>query len=272
MANSLRIPSYQLLPRSCRPRQVASPASSSSLRAANGRSITTTASSASTANATRRSKWTRRILWGSAFAGLGYYTGQQYLKSFTSPAAPGTAEDTQRIEELQRLVDYLPVVQKLRKDPNYEEWDAYESFSDEDKEKRLSSGPLKGSRGLALQKIFWNEEEKECVNVVYFGHGLDGWLTVVHGGLLATVLDETLARAAPRRSIVTANLQVNYRAPVSSGEFYTVHTRLDPERSTEQKAYVNGEVRSLMGKLCVESEALFLVPKKLALREIGQHF
>jgi hypothetical protein len=82
---------------------------------------------------------------------LGYYTGQQYLRSFTSPAAPGTAEDTQRIEELRRLVNYLPVVQKLRKDPNYEEWDAYESFSDEDKGKRLSSGPLKGSRGLALQ-------------------------------------------------------------------------------------------------------------------------
>jgi acyl-coenzyme A thioesterase PaaI-like protein len=97
-------------------------------------------------------------------------------------------------------------------------------------------------------------------------------LTVVHGGLLATVLDETLARAAPAHSIVTANLQLTYRAPVSTGEFYTVHTRLDPERSTERKAYVNGEIRSLMGKLCVESDALFVVPKKLALREVGEHF
>lgn len=89
---------------------------------------------------------------------------------------------------------------------------------------------------------------------------------------MATVLDETLARAVPAQSIVTANFQLKYRSPVSSGEFYTVHTRLDPERSTERKAYVNGEIRSLMGKLCVESEALFVVPKKLALREIGTHF
>lgn len=89
---------------------------------------------------------------------------------------------------------------------------------------------------------------------------------------MATVLDETLARVSPARGIVTANLQLSYRAPVSTGEFYTVHARMDPERSTERKAYVIGEIRSLMGKLCVESEALFVVPKKLALREIGKHF
>lgn len=55
------------------------------------------------------------------------------------------------MEQLRRLLDYLPIVQKLRKDPKYVEWDAYDSFADEDKEKSLSSGPLKGSRGLAIQ-------------------------------------------------------------------------------------------------------------------------
>lgn len=152
MASSLRISSSQLLPRSCRPLATSSTLRSS-LRAA-ARNIATTTSSTSTANTPRRSRWTRRMLWGSVFAGLGYYTGQQYLRSFTSPAAPGTAEDAQRMEELRRLVDYVPIVQKLRKDPKYVEWDAYESFSDEDKEKILSSGPLKGSRGLALQVCF----------------------------------------------------------------------------------------------------------------------
>lgn len=125
---------------------------------------------------------------------------------------------------------------------------------------------------MCVQRIFWNEEDKECVNVVHFGHGLDGWISVVHGGLLATVLDESLGRVAlrsvPAKTGVTAHLNVDYRAPVSAGEFYTVHTRLDKERSTDRKAYVSGEIRSLTGKLCCESDALFVVPKKFALGEL----
>lgn len=105
---------------------------------------------------------------------------------------------------------------------------------------------------------------------------MDGWPTVVHGGLLATVLDESLGRVAirsvPARTGVTAHLNIDYRKHVSSGEFYTIHTRLDTERSTDRKAYVSGEVRSLMGQLCCESDALFVVPKKLGLRQIGDRF
>ncbi|KAH8695071.1 HotDog domain-containing protein [Talaromyces proteolyticus] len=270
MACSLRKLYSQSLYRNYRPRSV--PQSVPIFSPQKARTVRNTATVTTNAQPTKRSKWARRIFWATFFASLGYYTGQRYLQAFMSPAAPGTPEDARRLEELRRLVEYLPIVQKLREDPQYKEWEAYEVFSEEQKMPRLTSGPLKGSRGLALQRIFWNEEEKECVNVVYFGHGLDGWLTIVHGGLLATVLDETLARVVPSHSRITANLKLDYRAPVATGEFYTIHTRLDPDRSTERKAFVTGEIRSLMGKLCVESEALFVRPKKLVLRNVNSHF
>lgn len=114
------------------------------------------------------------------------------------------------------------------------------------------------------------------MSVVYLGRGLEGWPTVVHGGALGTVIDENLGRVAirhfPERTGVTANLNLNYRAPVFSDRFYSLHTSLDQERSTDRKAYATCEVRNMSGQLCVEASGLFVVPKKLKLAKVGEHF
>lgn len=99
---------------------------------------------------------------------------------------------------------------------------------------------------------------------------------MVHGGALGTILDENLGRAAirrfPARTGVTANLNINYRAPVYSGNFYTFHTSLDQDRSTDRKAYVSCDVRDATGRVCVEASGIFVVPKKLQLAPIGDKF
>lgn len=124
--------------------------------------------------------------------------------------------------------------------------------------------------------MFWNDKEKKIVSVVFLGPGLEGWPTMVHGGALGTVIDENLGRVAirhfPARTGVTANLNLNYRAPVYSDNFYTLHTTLDQERSTDRKAYAKCEVRDMAGRLCVEASGLFVVPKKLQLAKVGDHF
>lgn len=97
----------------------------------------------------RRFKWTRRIFWGLLFGSLGYYSAKSSANAFFHPAEPGSKEDAAQLERLRKLVDRLPVVQKLRLDPMCDEWDAYEDFVD--KERRLTSGPLKGSRALGVQ-------------------------------------------------------------------------------------------------------------------------
>ena len=99
---------------------------------------------------------------------------------------------------------------------------------------------------------------------------------MVHGGALGTVIDENMGRAAirhfPARTGVTASLELNYRAPVHSDNFYALHTTLDQKRSTETKAYAKCEVRDMAGRLCVEATGLFVVPKTLKLNTIGESF
>jgi acyl-coenzyme A thioesterase PaaI-like protein len=99
---------------------------------------------------------------------------------------------------------------------------------------------------------------------------------MVHGGAVATVIDENLGRIAirhfPERTGVTANLNVSYRNKTLSNGFYALHTSLDQEQSTDRKAYATCEMRDMSGQLCVEASGLFVVPKKLKLAKVGEHF
>ena len=112
--------------------------------------------------------------------------------------------------------------------------------------------------------------------MVFLGPGLEGWPTMVHGGALGIVIDENLGRLAirhfPERTGVTANLNITYRAPVYSGNFYTIHTALDQERTTDRKGYAMCQVRDLTGHICVEASGLFVVPKEFKLATLGEHF
>ncbi|KAF5865290.1 hypothetical protein ETB97_004498 [Aspergillus alliaceus] len=223
------------------------------------------------------SKWPRRLIYAGIFGGLGVAAGKWMDDKVSAPAEPGTREDTLKMEEIRRAYEIgLPIVQELRNNPDYVEADVYGNYTEDDKQQRLTSGPLKGSRALALQKVFWNDKEQKAISVVFLGNGLEGWPTIVHGGALATVIDENLGRVAirsfPERTGVTANLEIKYRTPVYSGNFYTFHSRIDRERTTDRKAYVTGEVRDPVGRVCVQASALFVVPKKYKLQEIGEQY
>lgn len=108
------------------------------------------------------------------------------------------------------------------------------------------------------------------------GSGTEGWPRVVHGGALGILLDESMGRVAlrffPARTGVTANLNINYRQLSKSGSFFTVTATCDVTRSTDRKAIVNGEIRDESGNLCVEATALFVVPKNLQLKKLGDGF
>ncbi|KAF7587478.1 hypothetical protein BBP40_007199 [Aspergillus hancockii] len=222
-------------------------------------------------------KWPRLLIYAGIFGGLGVTAGKWMDDKVSAPAEPGTREDVLKLEEINRVYEIgLPIVQELRDNPDYVESGVYGNYTEDDKKQRLTSGPLEGSRALALQKVFWNDKEQKAVSVVFLGNGLEGWPTIVHGGALATVIDENLGRVAvrslPERTAVTANLEIKYRAPVFSGNFYTFHSTIDRERSSDRKAYVTGEVRDPVGRVCVQASALFVVPKKYKLQEIGEQY
>ncbi|KAF8754480.1 Thioesterase superfamily [Rhizoctonia solani] len=98
--------------------------------------------------------------------------------------------------------------------------------------------------------VFAKDDESEAIAIIHVGRSLCGHDGIIHGGLLATLLDETLARNAllnlPAKVGVTANLSVNYRAPARADQFIVIHTHLDK---------VNGR------KATVSVLALFVQPK-----------
>ncbi|KAF9884760.1 Thioesterase super member 4 [Aspergillus nanangensis] len=223
------------------------------------------------------SKWARRLIYAGIFGSLGVAAGKYMDEKVSAPAEPGTPEDLTKLEEIYHVYEnVLPIVKELRNNPDYVESEVYNNYTDDEKTRRLTSGPLRGSRGVALQKVFWNDKEKKAVSIVFLGPGLEGWPTVVHGGALGTIIDENLGRVAihhlPERTGVTANLEINYRAPLYSGHFYSFHTTIDSERSTDRKAYVMGEVRDPVGRVCAQASGLFVVPKTYKLRKIGDRF
>lgn len=84
---------------------------------------------------------------------------------------------------------------------------------------------------------------------------------IVHGGVLATMVDEAMtARAFQEGKMVfTANLNIDYKAPVLIGTEITITAQLD--RTEGRKIYVNAAVHLPDGTLALTAVGLFLGPK-----------
>lgn len=98
------------------------------------------------------SRWPRRLAYIAIFGSLGIAAGKWMDRKLTPPPFPDTEEDREKLEEIRYIYEHgLPIVKELRENPDYIEADVYGNYSKEDKLQRLSSGALRGSRGLAFQ-------------------------------------------------------------------------------------------------------------------------
>ncbi|PBP24725.1 thioesterase family protein [Diplocarpon rosae] len=220
----------------------------------------------------------RPYIYATFFLLLGLTAGQYARLILAPPPLPpaGSKEDSQMVSYLHTLASKLPLVESLSADPSWTAHDAYTSLSPTERATRLTTGALAGARALGgYQRVFHNTETGEMVSVVWFGGAIAGWPGVTHGGATATIMDESLGRCAVNllegRTGVTANLEMNYLKPIVTNSFYVV--RAVPEiGGNGRKAWVRGRLETMDGKVCVESRALFVVPKKLSLREIRKEF
>ena len=85
-----------------------------------------------------------------------------------------------------------------------------------------------------------------------------GWEDKVHGGLLATLLDEVMAWAPSSFDswAVTAEMRIRYRAPANPGEALTAKGWVTERR--RRIYHVRGEVRGADGRLVASAEGRFL--------------
>lgn len=211
---------------------------------------------------------------------------------FINPSPPVPKDS--KTDQLQRdkihdRASKLDVVQALEEDPTWISWDAYTSFPPEQKQTHIVASSLSSSSALgAYQRVFQNTETGEVLVLIYFGRGVTGWPTVVHGGVLATVLDETCGRAAfsrlgladgeKERPVLTARLKLDYLAMTQEREFYLVGARVKEEEELEAgergksdyKAHVQGWVESVRtGEETVVAEALFVGAKPMKREKAG---
>lgn len=86
-----------------------------------------------------------------------------------------------------------------------------------------------------------------------------GWSSLVHGGVIATILDEVMSWTAivvSKRFILTKNIKVNYHRPVYVGTKVTAIGSIG-ERNRERRARVAAELFDEEMRLCASAEGEF---------------
>ncbi|KAI9757335.1 MAG: hypothetical protein M1815_001422 [Lichina confinis] len=178
-------------------------------------------------------------------------------------------------DDVARVDDYIknhPLAQSLRENPDFTESRPHLKFPEVVQRNNLTTGVLLGPGKIVVPPLTWNEKGgKTLVSIFYLGDDVCGHPGVVHGGLLATILDEGLAfccfPALPNKIGMTANLNINYRKPAPAGEYFVL--RAKTVKVEGRKAWVEGHIETLEGHgkepvICAEASALYIEPKQAA--------
>lgn len=199
--------------------------------------------------------------------GMGFYTDEESLSLFT-PAE--TEAEALRVEA---YINAHPLVAELRKRTDLTESRPHMKMPGQYRARSLTGGALMGQGRLTVPPFAWNDAAgTEMVSVAHVGEDICGHPGIVHGGLLATMLDEGLARcclpALPHRIAVTANLNINYRKPVPAGSFLVLRART--VKLEGRKAWLEGHIELLTKpgetpQVLTEATALFISPKYAAM-------
>lgn len=112
-----------------------------------------------------------------------------------------------------------------------------------------------GMRNVAGLQLTFRMEDDEVVTEFTPDARLQGFPGVVHGGILATLLDETLSRTAAieGRWMMTGRLEVRFRQAAPVGERLRVTARARSSRRRMVTAV--GEVRSAIHAATIYAQA-----------------
>jgi uncharacterized protein (TIGR00369 family) len=103
--------------------------------------------------------------------------------------------------------------------------------------------------GLKLRLRTDPERGESVAEVTFPGH-FQGWAGIVHGGLLATVLDEAMIYAAGAKGLkcVTGEITVRYVKPASTGVTYSLKGRFVEDKGRivlAESALIDSEGREV---------------------------
>ncbi|HVC45798.1 MAG TPA: PaaI family thioesterase [Terracidiphilus sp.] len=110
--------------------------------------------------------------------------------------------------------------------------------------------------GLHLEFQLTPEDAVVCQATV--GDSYEGPPGYLHGGIIATLLDESMSKAVRARGLVamTRHMAVDYMRPVRSGSAIRMEGRM--VRSEGRKHWAQAEVRDDDGRVLAKAEGLFV--------------
>lgn len=174
--------------------------------------------------------------------------------------------------EINRLILNHPLTRSLETNPNFIASRPHLKIPPTLRSHNFMGGTLLGDDKMPVPPLtFSTRDGSALVSIQYLGNALCGHPGIVHGGMLATIMDEGLARccfpALPHKIGVTASLTVNYRKPCKSDQFVVL--KAETTKVEGRKAWVRGRLETLpadgsKGEVLVEADALFVEPKQAA--------
>src|SRR5687767_4907910 len=117
---------------------------------------------------------------------------------------------------------------------------------------------LENPAGLKLR--FYDNGVDEVRALYTIDENYNSYPGVVHGGIIAAMLDEAAGRVIMARDshrfMVTATLNVRYRQPVPTNTEVLITSKLLKDRG--RMAQAHSEIRLLDGSVCAEAEAMLV--------------
>ena len=170
--------------------------------------------------------------------------------------------------EIEKHMQEHPIAKALQGDLQWKELRPHLRFPESHRQHSLTAGTLAGPGKFPVAPFIY-VDDKNLVELTYVGTDMCGHTGIVHGGLVATILDEGLAwcgfGSLPNKIGMTAYLNISYKKPIPAGSYLVL--RAETIKSERRKVWVKGTIEALPkdGKsekeVFVEAEALYIEPK-----------
>ena len=141
-------------------------------------------------------------------------------------------------------------------------------------DQQFTAGSLRGPHKFATIPLIFSLTKKgaerrggrggDGLAFLHLGKNMCGFENVIHGGLVATIFDEALARTAfyalPNMVGVTGKLEVDYRKPVVANQYAVLQTNIT--ENIGRKAFVRGELRPANADtVLAHASSIFIEPR-----------
>jgi adenylylsulfate kinase len=177
-----------------------------------------------------------------------------------------------RLRTSSNFIESQPVVQNLRENTAFRELRGYQGFPEYFRQHHLTAGPLASLKRIYITPyVFSNDSGGSLVSFFYLIKDVSGYPAIVHGGLLAAMLDEGLGwycfPGLPDNVGATVTLTVEHVSPMQTGSYGVL--RAQTVSVLARKAWVEGHIETLAQNkesvIVAKARALFMSPKETSL-------